>query len=50
MLTDIKIDNKLHIADIYLETIGKTQILEEEIKKGKEIIYNESKNIIEVKN
>ena len=49
-LTDIKIDNKLRIADIYLETIGKTQILEEEIKKGKEIIYNESKNIIEVKN
>ena len=49
-VTDIQIDNKMYIADIYLETIGKTQILEEEIKKGKEIVYNESKNIIEVKN
>jgi len=32
-----------------LETIGKTQILEEEIKKGKEILYNEKKNIMEAK-
>jgi len=32
-----------------LETIGKTQILEEQIKKGKEIIYNEVENIMEVK-
>ena len=49
LLTDIKIYNELRIADIYLETIGKTQILEEEIKKGKEIFYNKSENIIEVK-
>ena len=39
----------MYIDDIYLETIGKTQILEEEIKKGKEIFYNKSENIIEVK-
>ena len=50
LLTDIKIYNELRIADIYLETIGKTEILEIEIKKGKEIIYNEFENIIEVKN
>ena len=49
-MNEIKIDNKMYIADIYLETIGKTQILEEEIKKGKEIVYNESEKIIEVKN
>ena len=49
-VSDVKIDLKNYTADIYLETIGKTQILEKEIKKGKEIIYNESKKIVEIKN
>ena len=38
------------IADIYLETIGKIEILEEKIKLGKVIEYNKDKNIMEVKN
>jgi serine/threonine protein kinase len=48
-LSDIKINLQKYTADIYLETIGKTQILEEEIKKGKEIVYNELEKIVEVK-
>ena len=32
---DVKIDCENYTSDIYLETIGKTQILEEEIRKGK---------------
>ena len=36
-------------ADIYLETIGKKEILEEKIRIGKEIKYNEQENIMEVK-
>ena len=48
-VSDVKIDLNLYTADIYLETVGKTMILEEEIKKGKEIIYNESTQIIELK-
>ena len=45
---DINIEN--FSADIFLETIGKTEILEEKIKIGKSIVYNESKNIMEAKN
>ena len=41
---------KNYTADIYLETIEKTCILEEEIQKGKEIIYNEKENILEINN
>ena len=37
------------MADIYLETAGKKEILEETIKFGKEINYNENLNIMEVK-
>ena len=48
LVKDIKIDTKNYTADIYLETIGKTEILEEEIKKGKQIIYNEKEKIMEV--
>ena len=48
-VSDIKVNLKKYTADIFLETIGKTQILEEEIKKGKEITYNELENIVEVK-
>ena len=45
---DVKIDLKNYTADIYLETIGKTKILEEELKNGKEIRYNKTDNIIEI--
>ena len=48
-VSDIKINLKNYTADIFLETIGKKQILEEEIKKGKEIVYNELEKIVEVK-
>jgi len=47
-VSNVKIDLKLYTADIYLETVGKTIILEEGIKKGKGIIYNESTKIIEL--
>ena len=43
---DVKIDYKKYKADIYLETIGKLEILEEKIQKGKEIEYNEKENIM----
>ena len=41
-------DIKGHKADICLETIGKKEILEEQIKLGKKIKYNKVKNIMEV--
>jgi len=47
---DIKIDLERERADIYLETIGKREILENQIKKGKEIEYNERENLMKVKN
>jgi len=40
---------KNYTADIYLETIEKSEILEEQIKKGKEIYYDEKENIIKIK-
>ena len=46
---DVKINIQNHTADIYLETIGKKEILEEEIKKGKEVEYNQNENIIQIK-
>ena len=45
---DVEIDYKLYTANISLEIIPKTQILEEEIKKGKNFIYNKDKNVIEI--
>ena len=47
---DVQIDIKNHIADIFLETVGKTEILEEKIKEGKEVEYNKKENIIQIKN
>ena len=44
---DIDIEN--YTADIDLETIGKTEILEEKIKMGESIVYNIQNNIMEVK-
>ena len=46
---DVKFDLKKYTADIYLETVGKTEILENEIKNGKRIEYNEDLKIIQVK-
>ena len=45
---DVNIDLQNFTADIYLETIGKTEILEEKIKLNKEIFYNKNKGIMEV--
>ena len=47
-IKDIIIDFNNHTADIFLETVGKKEILEEKIKEGKEIHYNYIENIIEV--
>ena len=46
----IKVDFNIknHTADIFLETIGKKEIIEEKIKLGQEIKYNEIENIMEV--
>ena len=46
---EVMIDLENYTADIYLETIGKKEILEEKIKLGKEIKYNEKEKIIEIK-
>jgi hypothetical protein len=45
----VLIDLNNYISDIFLETIGKKEILEEKIRIGKEIKYNEQENIMEVK-
>jgi len=47
---EVEINNELYTADIYLETIGKTEILEEKIREGKEIEFNSKLKIMEVKN
>ena len=46
---DVKIDIEKYTADIELETIGKTEILEEQLKFGKVIEYNPNQNIMQVK-
>ena len=45
---EVKIDLSNYTADIYLDTIGKKEILEEQIKYGKNIKYNENEKIMEV--
>ena len=45
----VEINKENYTADIYLETIGKTEILEEKIKKGKKIMYNGNFQIMEAK-
>ena len=47
---DVQIDIKNYIADIYLDAIGKTEILEEKIREGKEIVFNPKLRIMEAKN
>ena len=46
---DVQIDIQNYTSTIYLETIGKEEILEEQIRKGKEIEFNEKTQIMEVK-
>ena len=41
-IKDVYIDNNNYRAEIYLETIGKYEILEEKIKFGKEIQFKEN--------
>ena len=48
-MKDVKFDLKKYTADIYLETVGKTKILEDEIKKGKKITYDKNLKIIKIK-
>ena len=43
---NVKINLKNYTADIYLETIGKLEILEEKIKMEKNICYNKKDNIV----
>ena len=47
-ITKTDIDFTKNIADIYLEVIGKKEILEEKIKTGKRITYNLEQGIMEV--
>jgi serine/threonine protein kinase len=44
---DVHIDIVNYMADIFLETIGKEEILEEQIKMGKNIIFNEKEKIMQ---
>ena len=46
---DVKIDIKNYTAEIYLESIEKTEIFEKKIKSGKEIEYNLEKHILQIK-
>ena len=45
-----KLTLKNYTADIYLETVGKLEILEEKIKYNKDIHYDEKENIIQIQN
>ena len=47
---DVQIDVNKRTAEIYLETIGRKEILEKKIKNGKDIEYNEIENIMQIKN
>ena len=47
---DVKIDLNNYKADIYLDTIGKYEILEEQIKNGKDIIFNKNERVMEINN
>ena len=47
-VTAVNFQVKDRKADIFLETVGKKEILEEQIKIGKKIKYNKFKNIMEV--
>ena len=49
LVEDVKIDIKNYTGDIYLKTIGKTEILEEKIKLKKDIYYNEKEKIMKIR-
>ena len=46
----VNINLSKYTADIYLETLGKTEIFEEKLKEGKELFYDGSENLIKFKN
>ena len=47
ILKDVKIETEKRKASIYLENIGKKEILEKAIQKGKKVQYNKDLSIIE---
>ena len=49
LVKDVQIDTQHYTADIYLETIGKTEILEDQIKIGKDVEYNKKEKLIQIK-
>ena len=46
---EVKINKNTYTAEIYLETIGKKEILEKEMENGKDIEYNSIENIMQIK-
>ena len=44
----VEIDTINYTADIYLETIGKNEILEIQIKNGKHIQYDSKLNVMKI--
>ena len=50
LVKNVKIDTNNNSADIELETIGKTSILEEGLRNGKRVWYNSKENVMEVWN
>ena len=50
LVKNVSIDINNHTADIELETIGKTSVLEESIQKDKKIWYNYKENAMEILN
>ena len=49
LVKKVDINKKNYTADIYLETIGKKEILEEKIKMGQKIEYNAANKMMEAK-
>lgn len=47
-IQDVKIDLDIKTADIYLETVGKIEILEERIKNGNKIKYDKELDIVKI--
>ena len=49
-ITKVDIDFDINIADIYLEVIGRKEVLEEKVKDGKMITYNIKEGVMEIVN
>ena len=45
---NVNFDYKNYLADIELETIVKKEILEEKIRIGKKVIYDENANLVRI--